>query len=191
MDVRLNMDFFLNITFVPSEFWNSSNAQVMARCHVISQTIHFTRFNGCEWLIMWGILCDGKYHLWTVINCFNFFNILEPRWFWFFIFSQLLNLWNSLASLYPIWYKGVKPAMIMNEMPVIGSLCLRKDFWDRQGVKAYLHGTTLSHVVESSSRNGLDILKKLAINRREITQLSLFSCIFVSKACFYTCQRIE
>ena len=125
--------FFLNITFVPSEFWNSSNAQVMARCHVISQTIHFTRFNGYEWLIMWGILYDGKYHLWTVINCFNFFNIPEPRWFWFFIFSQLLTLWNSLASLYPIWYKGVKPAMIMNEMPVIGSLCLRKDFWDRQG----------------------------------------------------------
>ena len=30
---------FLNITFVPAEFWYSFNAQVMARCHVISQNI--------------------------------------------------------------------------------------------------------------------------------------------------------
>ena len=29
----------LNITFVPAEFWYSFNAQVMARCHVISQNI--------------------------------------------------------------------------------------------------------------------------------------------------------
>ena len=27
------------LTFVPSEFWNSFNAQFMPRCHVISQTI--------------------------------------------------------------------------------------------------------------------------------------------------------
>ena len=54
-----------------------------------------------------------KYHLWITINCFNFFKVPEHRWFWFFIFSQLLILWNILDSLYPMWNEGVKPAMII------------------------------------------------------------------------------
>ena len=76
----------LNITFVPTEFWNSFNAQVMARCHVISQT---TQVCPLQWLWMIddvGHMSDVKYHLCIIINCFNSFNIPRPRWFVIFHF---------------------------------------------------------------------------------------------------------
>ena len=43
-------------------------------------------------------------------------------------------------------------------------------------------------IVKSSSRNGHDILKKLAIHHQEITHLNFFSCIYMCTACFHTCQ---
>ena len=76
----------LNITFVPTEFWNSFHEQVMARCHVISQT---TQVCPLQWLWMIddvGHMSDVKYYLCIIINCFNSFNILQPRWFVIFHF---------------------------------------------------------------------------------------------------------
>ena len=66
--------------------WNSFNAQVMARCHVISQT---TQVCPLQWLWMIddvGHMSDVKYYLCIIINCFNSFNIPQPHWFVIFHF---------------------------------------------------------------------------------------------------------
>ena len=58
----------------------------MARCHVISQT---TQVCPLQWLWMIddvGHMSDVKYHLCIIINCFNSFNIPQPRWFVIFHF---------------------------------------------------------------------------------------------------------
>ena len=35
--------------------------------------------------------------------------------------------------------KFILSSLVMNELPVIGSLCLRTDFWDRHGANIATH----------------------------------------------------
>ena len=69
-----------------------------------------------------------------------FFNFFQPNtndnspslrncWVFFYLlfFVSLFLLHQSLTDLYR------DHTSLMNELPVIGSLCLRKDFWDRHG----------------------------------------------------------
>ena len=73
---------------------------------------------------------------------------------------------------------------MIEELPVIGSLRLRSNFWDRRDINTATRGKGIYGEMGKISAQAYTIVKQICFPYGNVLFLSLFS---LSKNCFYTC----